>query len=866
MKKMKSGYKLIILSALLMLYACSTQKNTTTTRTYHNVTAHFNVYFNGNESYKAGINKIEKNYKDNYSILLPVHKYTNEEAAQTAQSDMNRTLEKMGKTIAVHSITVKPKIKGKMTPRDKVMMKKNEYCKWIDEAYLLIGKANYHNGEYFKSLRSFRKIMNDFKTEDTRFEAQLWTSKVYIAQNKFQDALNYLTQLEADVRHPKKLDKEICLTFAEYYQKQQDYSSALTKLEEGIKLTKKKKEKARYYYLMAQMYQELGNDAEAAKNYKKVIKLNPNYDMVFSAKIKRATAFTIDQDSKEIKKELRKMIKDEKNEEYRDQIYYALATIEQKEGNEEKAIEYFKLSAQTSVSNNNQKALSFLALANIYFEKKDFLPAGKYYDSTMQYLSQDYPNYKTISRKAQNTGFLVEYLTVVEEQDSLQAIAQMPEAERVKLINGLIQDAIEEERIREEEMSNTPVYDPTDFGNQTLGRDNAGQGGKWYMYNPVIISRGKNEFIKKWGKRKLEDNWRRKNKSVVNDFGEETTPEGEDSTKVTDAKRPEYYLQNLPLTDSLMEISNDMIASALFNAADVYEKLLLDYEAAIKTYKDLLERYPETDFKLETYYRLYKLNQKLNKSTKEELYRNKIINEYPKSKYAKMLQDPDFFKKLMATESDALALFDQILRKYNSGNYQQTIEFANYGIKKYPNSQAYPNYLFFKAKAYGRTNQQDSMIHYLNIVKKNYPKTEIGGLAADVLALIKSGKYNYDIYKTNPNEQYLFMALVANNVNFKEFDFNLKISAEQFTADKTFKINKVDFDNTQQLITIQIFDNQIEATDFYKYIIKTDAFKNLQANQYKAYFISNSNFELFKSDKIIDKYNIFFRNNFLPLE
>lgn len=858
---MKRIHKLIFLSAFLVFFSCTTQKNTPITRTYHNVTAQYNVYFNGNESYEGGLRKIEKDYKDNYSILLPIFKYSLDDAVKLASSDMDRTLSKMGKTIAVHSITVKPKIKGKMTPKDRELMKKNEYCKWIDDSYLLIGKADFYKRDYLKALRAFRRILNEYKTEETRFEAQLWIAKVYIEQEKYKDAFNYLTELENDVRHPKKLDKEINLTFADYYVRKKEYIKAIDRLQSGIEQTKKKKEKARYYYIIAQLQHELGNNSEASENYKKVIKLNPNYDMVFSAKIMRATVFTAGQDAEEIKKQLRKMLKDEKNEEYKDQIYYAIATIEQKENNEPEAIKNYKLSASNSVSNDNQKAISFLALADIYFKNSDFLPAGKYYDSTMQYLSSQYPDYASISIKAENTGALLEHLTIVQEQDSLQRIAKMPEKERNALINQIIEEVKEEEKRREEALSNNPNYDPL-YNNVNNQNNQNSQGGKWYMYNPVLVSRGKNEFQRLWGKRKLEDHWRRKNKSVVNDFGEEENGEVEDSTKITDNKKPEYYLQNLPLTDSLMKISNDMIVNALFNAGEVYEVRLFDNAEAINTYEELMTRYPTNYLKLETYYRLHNLYKKENNITKVNYYKNLIVVQYPDSKYAKMLLDPNFFNRLMATENEALNLYEQTLKTYNSNNYSTTISLANQGLSKYPDSQAYPNFLFLKAKAYGNIGQQDSLVDYLTEITEKFSKTDIGILSAEILSLIKSGKYDYDIYEIRPNEKHLFLVIVDKKINMMEFKFKLKLKAEQFSNTKKFEIKDENFGASQSMITITTFENQQEVKEFYKSVMSSDAFSNLQEDQYKAYFISNSNFSTFKSDKILDKYDMFFKKNF----
>ena len=856
---MKKIIPIAILIISLSFFSCTTSKNTATTRTYHNVTSHFNVYFNGNESFNSGIVKVEENYDDNYLILLPVFKYSVDEAVKHASSDMDRTLIKMGKTISVHSITVKPKIKGTMTSKDKEFMKQTEYCKWIDDSYLFIGKADFYKRDYSKALRAFRRIINQYKYEESRFEAQLWIAKVYIEQEKYQDAFNYLTELENDVRHPKKLNKEINLTFADYYIRKEEYSKAIDRLLIGIDLTRKRDEKARYYFILAQLEQELGNNTASSDYFKKVIKLNPNYDMVFSAKIMRATVFDAGQDSKDIKKQLRKMLRDEKNEEYKDQIYYAYATIEQKEGNEPEAIKYYKLSASSSVSNDNQKAFSFLALADIYFLKKDFMPSGKYYDSTMQYLDINYPDYNSISLKAENTGYLVEHLTIVQEQDSLQKIANMSEKDRLAFIDNLIKEVkAREAAMQQDDMNN--YYDPNDFIND--GNNNSKQGGKWYMYNPVLVSRGQNEFKKIWGNRELEDNWRRRNKASTNNFDNGDPDEVVDSTIVTDNKTREYYLQNLPLTDSLMKISDSLIVNSLFNAAEVYEYRLLDNNAAIKTYDDLMVRFPENYLKLETYYRLHKLNNKISDKNKADYYKEVIVLQYPNSKYAKMLQDPNFFAKLMATEKEALNLYDRALSEYKNGNYYQSLTLSIQGLTKYPDSQAYPNFLFIKAQSYGGLGQMDSLKTYLQKVTLGFPKFDIGKLAAEIIVLIESGKYDFDIYNHLPNEKHYYIVILKNSLNTEEFRFKLKLKAEQFTNTKTFEINHTNFSGNLSIITIQTFDDLQESELFYKTVLGSNIFDDFNEDEYHDYFISKSNYNLFLKDKMIEKYEMFFSKKY----
>lgn len=858
MRKIRLLFPIVI---FFSLYSCSTQKNTGTTRFFHNLNAHYNVYFNGLMSYEEGISKIENSYKYDYNQLLPFFDYSSDDQALLANSDMNTTLEKMGKTIAVHSITVKPILKGKPSPKDKELMQKAEYCNWIDDAYLLIGKANLYNRDYTKSLRALRRIINVYKTEDTRFDAELWIAKVYIQQQKYSDALNYLTNIENDVRHSKKMDLEINLTFADYYVKNQNYPDAISRVQKAIMLSKDKKNKAKLYFILAQLESLNNQDNKASEYYNKVIKMNPDYDITFNAKIKRATVFTKGQNSNEIKKQLKKLLKDEKNEDYKDQIYFAMATISLKDNDTSEAIKLLKLSAQKSVSNDNQKAISFLSLADIYFKQKKFLPAGQYYDSTMQYLSKKYPNYDNISKRANSTGILLNSLGEVQIQDSLQRIANMTDENRLKFIDNLIKELNDLEQKQLQALNDNNNFDPYDnFNNQT---NVSSQDGKWYMYNPVLVSRGQNDFKKKWGTRKLEDDWRRSNKnSVKEDDNIDNSKDNEDSTKITDNKTREYYLQNLPLTDSLLKISNEKIENNLFTAAEVYQNMLGDYNSSILTYENIIKRFPETRLKLEIYYRLYKLYNLINNPTKANFYSDLIIIKFPDSNYAKALQDPNYLTKLIANQDIVLDLYSNALAKYNSFDYLNSLNLCNQGLSKYPGSDAYPNFLFLKGKNLGAIGQQDSMLYYLNIVSNNYPNLEIGELALDIINIVKSGKYNYDIYKLNLAESQDVIIIIDKKLNTTEFRFKIKFQIENFSNKKTFNLSSDEFNKKNDIVTISQFENSQEAMSFYNIIIKSDVFEELNKSDYFIFAISETNLKIFLKDQIIDKYNVFFTKNY----
>jgi len=840
---------------MISLFGCTTQKNTFVTRTFHNTTARYNVYFNGYESFDVGTKSISDEYKDNFNQILPVFLYSDDDQIKAAAGDMETALTKGAKAITNHSITVKPKIKNSkdITQKDKDFYEKNEYCKWIDDSYLLMGKANFYTQEYTRAMRSFRLIMNQYKDENTRFEAMLWLAKTYLEQEKFEDCEQMLNELESDVRHPKNLNREINLTYADLYIRQELFPEAIKSINTAIELTKNKRVKARYVFILAQIYEETGDFTLAQENYKEVIKMNPPYDLAFNAKIKRATISDLGAgEISEIKKQLKKLLKDEKNIDYHDQIYYAYANIELKEGNESKAIEYYKLSAKSSVSNDIQKAISYLALADIYFARPDYLLAGAYYDSTMQFINDDYYDYEAVSIKAANLSGLVVHLKEVQLQDSLQELANMSESERNQIIDEIIEDVITAEE--EAAIQTTASYiDPMD--NIEV------KGASWYFYNSTAVSLGITEFKKKWGNRTLEDNWRRRNKDVILDFDEIDETEDEDSTRITDNKTREFYLQDIPLTDSLMKVSHNKIIEALFNAGDIYYKKMEDYKVAILTFEDLNNRYSDNIYKLEAYYSLYQLNLLLGQSSKAEFYKNQIISNFPESKYAKILLDPSYIDHLIAIEEQANILYDKTLTSYKTGNYSSVISNADFAFKTYPDSETLPKFLYLKALSYGGLKDNNSLLSFLNDFITQYPNDDAVAVATEIIALIESGKFDMDIYSEDFTSEFIYViALKTGSFDLNEVKFKLTVASGNYSKDTKYEISEEVLDDVYTLITIKTFTDKVNALGFYNELISSFTLSDLNPEDYEHFIISENNFETLKTDKFIEKYLAFFKD------
>lgn len=893
-----SKYTFIIFLIILTLNSCSTKKNTGLTRAYHNLTAYYNVYFNGKEAYQSGIDKIDESYVNNYSLILPVFKYSDKEVTRTAYGDMNKAIEKGSKCIRKHSITEKPKRKNSRKAREKneEFYDQNEFVKWIDDAYLLIGKSQLIKHDYYPAIETFNYIIKEYSKKPIKYEAYVWLSRTYTEMEKYEKATEFLNMLEAEKdKLPESVLGPMATTQADIYLRLNNYSDAIPALEQAIELTKDKDKRVRYLYILAQLYQQMGETKKAYQKYGDVIENNPEYEMVFNARINRASIFNASAgDSEQLRKELSKMLKDDKNIDYRDQIYYALGKIAFNENRLDDALKNYKLSAEASTQNENQKAVSFLSIADIYFDEPDYPNAQVYYDSAVAILSSDYPNYQDIRRKSENLNALVTNLKIIQNQDSLQRVASMNEGERNQFIDQIIQQVIEQEQL-EKELQAQRQMDLMNMERQ--GRDmDRQQGGKWYFYNPAMLSMGQSEFQKKWGSRKLEDNWRRKNKTVM-DFagGDETEAAADDSAKnVYSNKSREYYLADLPLTDSAMQVSQEKEEEAYFNIGTIYKEKFRDLPLSIESYLGLLEKFPETEFRLSTYYNLFKLYSLTKDFENAEKYKNKIIQEYPESDYAKILKNPDYFKELEKINNQVKFVYQSTYKYFLKGKCEEVNNNFAYVDSTYPGSDLISKFALLSTLCVGRKGDTTLFKESLNQFISEYPNSEETEYASEVIAALErkprevelaeeeeedefgvglAGDVNMDsldisMYNFNEKEAHLYLVIVSNenadpnrvrfnltNFNLDYYDFlNFEISEELLSADYT-------------AIIVKDFKNKKMASNYFEsVIIAGEVYAQVDSDTYRDYIISEKNYKKFLNDKNVLRYQKFFNMNYKTLK
>lgn len=868
---------------LVALISCSTKKNTFSRRLYHNITSHYNVYFNGKESLNEGTLQLLDGVKDNYTKVLPVFNFGTKQEAMQLNQTMDRAIQKASLTIQKHSMT----------------FDNSEKVKWIDDAYLMIGKAYFYKQEYFSARRTFNFVMQEYGYNDIKYTAMIWLALTYNQTGEYEKTeplLNLITVDNSKGLVPYDVVKILPQVYADLYIHKESYDQAVESLNEAIFYRPKRQLKTRMMFILGQIYQQRGDFYNASEWYAKVIKRNPDYDLAFQAKINLAKSYdTNSGDRKQVTKILTRMLKDDKNKDYKDQIYFALADVAMRDGDTLTGIDYLRLSVSSSTNNNYQRATSSLTLADLYFSIPRYENAQAYYDTAMMSLPNDYPDYEEIERKTKILTDLVKSLIVIQEQDSLQTLVNMTEPERNLVIDQLIvayqeeQQRLLEQKKLEEQLK---VQEQAVSFSGGPGTQGLPVGGKWYFYNQQTKDIGYAEFVKKWGKRKLEDLWRISDKQLIS-YMEDVESEA-DSTKSDSVAAAEnnpmsreYYLKNLPFTEEQLAASDSLILEAYFNVGKVYKDGLKDDEASRKTLLAMNERFPGNKHELISYYYLYKTCFDEGLLTDADFYKNLIINNYPESDYAKVLSDPEYYAKLAAEQNKVNVLYEETYKDYKAGQYFQVIAKSDLAFSLYGDTmELAPNFAYLKAISVGKIDVIDSLIAQLKMVIKKYPKSEVKGLATNVLAtIVKENPEIKDVsivleeekkpeeqiqqkespYKFSASSQHLFM-VVADSKEIRLNPFKVKLSdfnQKYFSLDN-LKINSLVLDNEHYIVTIGNFNNAAKALDYFEAISENDyVYADLKPGTFYNFVISTENYSIFFKEKDINEYSEFFNKFYI---
>lgn len=711
-------------------------------------------------------------------------------------------------------------------------------------------------------------------------EGVLWLAKTLIERDNYDNALRLLSQLERDPNTFNDVRDQLAGVQAYYYLKRKDYPQAIAYLEQAVASNMDRNDRARFAYIKAQLQQRLGQSGAAYASFEEVLKLSNIYELEFSARLNIAQNKwrSGEGTGEEAKQNLEKMLKDPKNAEYSDQIYYALGEIALESGNRAEAISYFQQSLNSNSRNNNQKAEAYYRLGRLFFEEESYVDAKSYFDSTLMVMPATDLRYPEVKKQATNLTDIAANLQLITLQDSLLRISQMSDDERLELATKIKQE--QDEAKLQASLANQQS------GGQTLG--NAGRLGNartvanrgalkkessFFAYNDRALRSGKRAFERKWGDRKLEDDWRRASRSSSFDTDEETLEE-EVIVAAIDPNNVSEYLGDYPKTEAEVETANSLIREAMFELGSLYRERLNNYAQTVHILEALNERFPGSNYELDSWYLLYLTHKDLNNSAKAQEYFDKIIQKYPSTNYAKLLKDPNYAAEYLSEERRLNQAYDAVYAQFAGGNYQEAYQASQMTLQKLVGQHPLkPKYSLLMAMCVGNLKGKDAYVQELQRVVATYPDSDEQKRAKEILrALGVSGaslpggaEEASSAFTYNENELHYIMVVFSegqgqlNDLRNKISDYNEKYHKLDKIRPASIYLGQ---ENKTPVVVLRKYKDKNEAMRYYNGVQqnKTEFVGN--GITFEIMPISQNNYRQVIRARSVDGYKEFFDSNY----
>lgn len=790
---MKAFFKIATISVvfILLLSSCSRKKNRFVSRNFHAVTAEYNALYNGYNALFDGVKSLNDGYADDYWEILPIERMQIAEdiflPGQSKNPNFERAEEKAVKAIQKHSMNIAGK----------------ESNPQMDEAYLLLGKARYFDQRFVPALEAFNYILYKYPASDKINQAKIWREKTNIRLENDELAIKNLKRL-LDQEELKDQDlADATSMLAQAYLNINDVDSALIEIKTASKKTKKNEEKGRYNFIKGQLYNTLSFKDSANMAFDEVIDLHRKTRRVYyiNAHLEKVKNFDLENGNKlEFIEYLTELEENRENRPFLDKIYHEIGEFYKAIDSDSISAHYYNKSLRTNSVDKYLKALNYQRLGDMNFDNSQYLAAGAYFDSTMQNLKKNSKMYRVINRKRINLEEVIFYEDVAKRNDSILNLVNLSDEDKLAVFETLVNDLKAKDEAEKEKAAlkqNAGLVIDPNSNPQTGNQSGNNTSQSFYFYNPTTVAFGKNEFIKIWGERPYKDNWRWSKSGSVQSGDNSSSELVLESLTEEEKYDPNFYISKIPTEqkeiDSIIKDRN----FAYYQLGLIYKDKFSEFGLSKDKLKSLLSNDPEERLVLPAKYNLYKVYLELNKPGEADIVKLDIIKNYPDSRYAMLLNNPDL--QLEKDESSPEALYETLYKSHEDQNYAEVISKCDEYIELFEGEKMASKFEFLKATAIGRLNGYDAYNESMNYIALNYPNTPEGKQAERLIqeALPKLASKDFSDDNSSNRFKVIYKFIDASKEEIEEFAKNLnEVIKEVKVYDLTSSIDVYDKNTT----------------------------------------------------------------------
>ena len=874
---LKTIYKYIIITSLVIfLVACSTKKNNFVSRNSHALSTKYNILYNGGVALDKGVTELKSKYKDNFWEILPVERMqiSKEEITPTETKNANfeRSETKATKAIQKHSMNIDGSEKNYQ----------------MDESYLMLGKTRYYDQRFVPALEAFNYVLYKYPKSDKINEVKIWREKTNMRMDNDAVAVDNLRKLLKEIKFKDQIFADANATLAQAFLNLKEKDSAVSKLKLANQFTKSKEEKARYQFILGQLYDLQGQKDSAFVAYQSIIDMKRKAAKQYSiqAHARQAQQFDFEKgDTIAFLKKFNNLLKDRENRPFLDVLNHQMGLFYDKSKKITQAKKFYNASLKSKPEDEYLIASNYRNLAEIYFNDAKYVTAGKYYDSTMTYLNERSREFRLISKKRENLDDVIKYEGIAQHNDSILKIAKMSDSDKDIYFKNFIENLKKEEdkqRLLDEKLSKEKDIEASKNGEvsdeKTQENSEKNKSGKipkkkpvdkpvqnttaitgdFYFYNPKTVAYGIKEFIKKWGARAHVDGWRlistkEEIKTPVDDnqTGNETTDsksDGKDktNTKDNDKYTTAYYLKTIPTAKKALDSLSKERNFAYYQLGSIYKEKFKEYQRAADKLEKLLVNNPEERLVLPSMYNLYKIYEIIDKSKALDI-KSRIIAQYPDSRYAQIISNSG---STVAIVSKPEETYDQLYADYGKGNYREVLPKTELAIEQFTGEELLPKFELLKANLNGKLKGVAELKKGLNYVALTYPNTFEGKqtekFITERLPQLEALAFNTE---TPTNWKILFKADNLEDTETKKLAEKITKFAKDRTVEKLFVSTDI-YTLTENFLVIHGMKTLESAQQIAQVLRDFKDYKIVQ----KSIVISSENYKVVQAKKNIDEY------------
>uniref|UniRef100_UPI004048E6A3 type IX secretion system periplasmic lipoprotein PorW/SprE n=1 Tax=Algoriphagus sp. TaxID=1872435 RepID=UPI004048E6A3 len=861
---------------LLFLGACSSQRNTFTNRAFHNLTSHYNAYFLADTKIKEAERQVLENYKEDYTQILPVFIPIDSATIQKNKIALDSARELSSKAIDWHRIS-----------------------KWVDDSYYLLGKIDYLQARTEEAKNAFRFVNSQSKDIDLRHKALISLLRLYIDLGALEDAnftIDYLSK-EGNISPANRF--ELYKTLAYYYESKSDQNGVIGALDKALSYTTTKKEESRIFFILAQRYQREGLSALAFDYFQKSLAGNPSYEQAFFATLyaQQVAELNASKDLKKVRNYYEDLYKDPKNKDLKDVVIFERALFEEKQNDIPLTLDLLHQAAKETGSIPRVKGYIYQKLADLKLNQfKDYRATKYYLDSALTYIKAEDPVAKQLDEQKASLDTYVFHFERIQKQDSLIQLASLPLDEQVLQAEKYIDS--EKKRAAELKSQSESAKSTSIFDNLLAFGEKGTSTSTFYFDNSLALQQGALEFVRTWGNRPLQDNWRRKAAltQAANQVANPTTPGGpldtNSSSDSTAFPSVESLLASIPKSPEQLKKANSELEESYFELGKVLYIQLKEPQRSQDYLEQLVQKYPNTLKKPETYYLLYLGEKELNGDFNQ--YIQLLNQEFPESPYTFSVNNPEAGVGNQASLASAKG-YEQAYEAYYSGKYRVARELIFSTLENYPLTRNTDKLVLLNAMVSGKLESREQfktkLEEFIQVAKDSElivlaeamlrpllseeelrPKEKVTQTSKEISISEEKGERKIEEtaakespYKaTNDQTHIIILALSPAEVeSAKNLLGDLEAFHSQTFGNARLRTGNMNISAQQSLFIISPFSNSEKAMTYLNsFQEKFTTLGLAEETKTKAFFISIENFQVLNKTKDLEEYLQFFSTTY----